>query len=169
MSATQTGAAPLNVLIVDDDEPSNRIASTLLNRWGYHVEVCRNGVDALAAATARPPHVVLADIAMPRMDGYEVARQLRQQAESLNTVLIALSGYGDDESVRRSLEAGFDLHVTKPIPPVALQQLLDQARVSRAAVRERAKQLVQESKVRMAIAKDLLAASDQDLRRNGQS
>ncbi|MBI3465923.1 MAG: response regulator [Planctomycetes bacterium] len=159
MSATQICAAPLSVLIVDDDEPSNRIAGTLLNRWGYNVEVCRNGVDALAAAKDRPPHVVLADIAMPRMDGYEVARQLRQQPELLNTVLIALTGYGDEESIRRSLEAGFDLHVTKPVPPLALHELLDQARLSRAAVRERAAQLVKESKARIAIAKDLLAST----------
>lgn len=157
------GSAPLSVLIVDDDEPSNRIAGTLLSRWGYDVQVCRNGLEALAAAKLRPPGVVLADIAMPRMDGYEVARQLRQHPELKDAVLIALTGYGDEQSIRRSLEAGFDLHVTKPVPPIALHELLDQARVSRAAVRTRAAQLVRESKALIAIAKEAIASSGERL------
>jgi CheY-like chemotaxis protein len=160
---TSFSVSPL-VLIVDDDEPSNRIAGTLLNRWGYQVQVCRDGMEALAAAKLNPPRVVLADIAMPRMDGYEVARQLRQRPESQDTVLIALSGYGDDESVRRALEAGFDLHITKPAPPLALRELLDQARLSRTAVRERAAQLIKNSKVLIAIAKETMASGAQQLR-----
>jgi CheY-like chemotaxis protein len=152
MIPASPGAPPLRVLLVDDDEPSNRIAGTLLNRWGYEVHLCRDGLDALELAKRHQPHVVLADLAMPRMDGYEMSRQLRQQSDFVETVLIALTGYGDDEAVRRTLAAGFDLHVTKPVPPSALHELLEHSRSGRVAVQIQATRLIKDSRARISIA-----------------
>jgi CheY-like chemotaxis protein len=91
--------------------------------FGHEVNIANDGPSALKAATARRPDVVLCDIGLPGMDGYEVARQLRA-TEAERVRLVALSGYAQPEDVARALEAGFDEHIAKPPDPEKLAGLL---------------------------------------------
>jgi two-component system, chemotaxis family, CheB/CheR fusion protein len=113
------------VLIVDDCHDAADSLALLLKRWGYQTEVAYDGPSALAAALAQPPAVALLDIVMPVMDGYEVARRLRGRPQAAKVLLIALTGYGREEEVRRCSEAGFDLHLLKPCDPEELRRVLD--------------------------------------------
>jgi PAS domain S-box-containing protein len=112
------------ILVVDDNVDAARSLALLLRLWGHTVRTAYDGPSALAAAAADPPEVVLLDIGMPGMDGYEVARRLRAQAELRSALLVAVTGYGQDEDRRRAFAAGFDRHLTKPLDPDALQALL---------------------------------------------
>jgi len=114
----------LRILVVDDNVDSARTLGELLELWGHEVRVAYDGQAAIETATTYRPEVVLLDIGLPRMDGYEVARRLRQDIGLSQTVLIALTGYGQEEDRRLSREAGFDFHFTKPIDFTVLQQLL---------------------------------------------
>lgn len=113
----------VRVLVVDDYADNVESMAMLLRMYGHNVETARNGSAALRLAKAYHPEVVLLDIAMPEMSGYEVARQLRSMFQG-NVVLIALTAYGFDEVRRRCLEAGFDHHLVKPADPVKLEQLI---------------------------------------------
>jgi CheY-like chemotaxis protein/two-component sensor histidine kinase len=115
---------PCRVLIVDDNHDSARSLSMLLEMGGHEVRICHDGPSGLAEAEAFCPEVVLLDIGLPSMDGFEVARQLRQRELSPRPLLVALTGYGQAEDVRRSREAGFDHHLVKPADPKALTALL---------------------------------------------
>ena len=90
--------------------------------------MAHDGPAALDAARAFQPHVILCDIGLPRISGYDVAARLRQQPEFGRTRLIALTGYGQNDDRRRAQDAGFDYHLTKPIEPDALTALLDSLR-----------------------------------------
>jgi CheY-like chemotaxis protein len=103
----------------------------LLKRWGYQTAVAYDGPSALAVALARPPAVVLLDLDRPGMDGYEVARRLRGQPRMAEALLIALTGYGEEEDVSRCREAGIDLHLLKPCDPEELRRALDGILASR--------------------------------------
>ena len=96
----------------------------MLELMGHEVRVAYTGAAALTGAEQEPPDVILLDIGLPGMDGYEVARRLRQRTELARTRVVALSGYGRDEDRRRAEEAGFDHHLTKPVDPDVLQSLL---------------------------------------------
>jgi CheY-like chemotaxis protein len=113
------------VLIVDDCRDAADSLGLLLKRWGFQTAVAYDGPSALAVALARPPAVVLLDIDMPGMDGYEVARRLRGQPRMAEALLIALTGYGEEEDVSRCREAGIDLHLLKPCEPEELRRVLD--------------------------------------------
>jgi CheY-like chemotaxis protein len=112
------------VLVVDDNVDAADSIAWLLQLGGHEVRVAYDGPTALLIAQAFRPQVVLLDIGMPGMDGYEVCRRLRQQPGTERAVLIALTGWGQDEDRRRSGEAGFDHHFVKPVEPSALQKLL---------------------------------------------
>ncbi len=112
------------ILVVDDNVDSAQSEAKLLRISGHKVQIAFNGPDALAAFSAFQPDVVLLDIGMPGMDGYEVARQLRSQAGSKTVTLVALSGYGSQQDRRRASEAGFDHHIVKPVGYDALAKLL---------------------------------------------
>jgi CheY-like chemotaxis protein len=112
------------VLVVDDDEDVANVLVSLLRRWGHDAHVVYDGPAALEAAAALRPEVVLMDLGMPGMDGYEVARRLRQRPEFARVPLVALSGYGQAEDKRRSQEAGFDIHLVKPFGGAALEELM---------------------------------------------
>jgi signal transduction histidine kinase len=111
------------VLVVDDNADAADSLALLLRVGGHEVRLAYSGPDAVAAAGAFRPHVILLDIGLPGMDGYEVARRLRA-GPAAGAVLAALTGYGQDEDRRRAAAAGFDHHFVKPVPPEAIQDLL---------------------------------------------
>jgi CheY-like chemotaxis protein len=118
-------APSLCVLVVDDCRDTTASLAMLLEVWGHRVCVANDGPSALRAAAEHRPHVVLLDIAMPRMNGLEVARRLRQTPGLEKVFLVALTGYGDTESRRRSHEAGCNLHLLKPVEPQQIERLLE--------------------------------------------
>lgn len=113
------------VLVVDDNLDSAESLALLLEVMGHTVRSAHDGEQALAEAEAFRPEIVLMDIGMPRMDGYEAARRLRQAEWAAETILVALTGWGQDEDRKRSQAAGFDHHLIKPVDPAALESLLD--------------------------------------------
>ncbi len=112
------------VLVVDDNQDVADSLALVLRLGGHDVRVAHDGPAALEAAHAYRPEVVLLDIGLPGMTGYEVARRLRQEPPAGLALLIALTGYGQEEDRRRSSEAGFDVHLTKPVDPADLKELL---------------------------------------------
>jgi PAS domain S-box-containing protein len=124
LSEEEDSGERCKVLIVDDDEDTVTSMSMMLRIHGYGTHVARDGPEALEAARSYMPHVVLLDIALPKMNGYEVVRCIRQEPWGKDMKLVALTGWGQEEDVRRSMEAGFDHHLTKPVDPTALKDLL---------------------------------------------
>jgi signal transduction histidine kinase/DNA-binding response OmpR family regulator len=113
------------ILLIEDNEDAAESMRVLLTLCGHQVEVAATGPAGVRAAGERPPEVVLCDIGLPGgMDGYSVARSLRAEPSLATTCLIALTGYGQEEDQRRSREAGFDLHLTKPVDFAELQEAL---------------------------------------------
>ncbi|WP_241023116.1 ATP-binding protein [Paraburkholderia sp. Ac-20340] len=121
-----------SILIVDDNRDAADSLGVLLELLGADVRIVRDGPAALTMIETWQPDVVLLDIGMPGMDGYEVARRVRAHPESADLVLIALTGWGQDEDRRRSKEAGIDFHLVKPVDMRALHRLLMEAVGKRA-------------------------------------
>jgi len=117
----------IRVLVVDDNRDAADSMGLLLKRAGAEVEVVHDGCQALSTVERFHPAVVLLDIGMPGMDGYEVARRIREQPTLHDVMLIALTGWGQADDRRRSLSAGFDHHLTKPAGLEALRALLPKA------------------------------------------
>jgi CheY-like chemotaxis protein len=118
-------AAPARrVLVVDDNRDAADSLGLLLKALGNDVQVAHDGASALDAARTYRPGVVLLDLGMPGMNGYEVARALRAQPGLEDVVLVALTGWGQKEDRLRSRAAGFDHHLIKPVDLAALQALL---------------------------------------------
>ncbi len=113
------------VLIVDDNVDTARAMARLLVVSGYEVRVAHDGREAIAVARAERPGVLLLDIGLPGMDGYEVAREVRKDPDLAASTLIAISGYGQEDDRRRSREAGFDHHLVKPVDYDLLHPLLE--------------------------------------------
>ncbi len=112
------------ILIADDNLDAAESLMELLQILGNDVRVANDGMEAVHAAGELKPDVILLDIGMPNLNGYEACRRIREQTWSEKTVLIALTGWGQDEDRRRSSEAGFDHHLVKPVDLTALQKLL---------------------------------------------
>jgi PAS domain S-box-containing protein len=122
-----TNGAPTQarrILVVDDNRDSAESLAILLRIVGNEVQIAHDGPSALEAAKAFRPAVVLLDIGLPGMDGHQVARKLRETPEGKDAVLIAQTGWGQDEDRVRSTEAGFDAHLTKPLDLAVLQSVL---------------------------------------------
>jgi CheY-like chemotaxis protein len=111
------------VLVVEDNTDAATMLRMVLELSGHLVEVAASGGEALTLGGTFGPEVVLCDIGLPDMDGYQVARGLRASLGS-SALLVALTGYGQAEDQRRALEAGFDRHLTKPVDPFVLEQLV---------------------------------------------
>jgi PAS domain S-box-containing protein len=122
-------ALPRRVLVVDDNVDVADSIALVLKLGGHEVRVAYDGPSALVIAEVFQPQVVLLDIGMPGMDGYEVARRLRQQPGVPPALLVALTGWGQDTDRRRSTEAGFDHHLVKPVEPSAVAKLLTEGRL----------------------------------------
>jgi CheY-like chemotaxis protein len=114
----------LRVLVVEDDAAGALSLARFVRGLGHEVEVVPDGQAAVETAQARPPDVVLLDIGLPGLDGWEVARRLQGHPAGKRPLLVALTGYGREADRRRSDEAGIDLHLTKPVDPDQLRWLL---------------------------------------------
>ncbi len=112
------------ILVVDDNEDGAESLATLLELYGHNVRIAHNGSAALSVAEEFRPNVILLDIGLPGMDGYEVARRLRANDAFRAARLIAMTGWGQDADRERSREAGFDLHLVKPVDPAELRKVL---------------------------------------------
>lgn len=126
------GAQPLRekpeegarVLVIEDHRDSADLLAKLLTMDGYDVEVAHDGASGLELARRELPDVVICDLGLPLMDGYEVARALRQDERTAGIRLVALSGYSSDSAIEKAEEVGFDTHLLKPVEPEVLSRLL---------------------------------------------
>ena len=124
-AGTKQAATGRRVLVVDDNKDAATTLSMLLKLSGYEVHTRYGGREAIEAAGSLQPDVVLLDIGMPVLNGYDICRLIREQPWGQSMVLIALTGYGQEDDKRRSREAGFDAHLVKPVGLADLTQLLN--------------------------------------------
>lgn len=117
-------ATALRILIVDDNRDAADMLAMLLQLRGHETHTAYDGVEAIEATTRLQPDLVLLDIGLPRLNGHEAGRRIREQHKRGRPVLVALSGWGRDEDRRRSEEAGFDAHLVKPVDEIALRKML---------------------------------------------
>src|SRR3990170_4172905 len=114
------------ILVADDFPESANALARLLRADGNEVQVAQDGLEALDTMARFRPHVVVLDIAMPKLNGYDAARIIREQPWGKKIILIAMTGWGHQQDLRRAKEVGFDAHLTKPVKYEALLQALDQ-------------------------------------------
>jgi PAS domain S-box-containing protein len=114
----------LRILVVDDNVDAANSLALLLGFHGHATQIAHTGRDALENARATPPEVVFLDIGLPDMHGYDVARTLRSDPLTARATLVALTGWGSDDDQKRALDAGFDVHLTKPAPYSVVAALL---------------------------------------------
>jgi CheY-like chemotaxis protein len=124
----EVGPAPgpgrRRVLVADDNRDSADSMAVVLRMMGHDVRTVHDGRQAIDEAAVFRPDVALLDIGMPQVDGYEAARRIREAPWGQAMLLVALTGWGQDEDRRRAAEAGFDLHFTKPIDVDEIEKLL---------------------------------------------
>ncbi len=131
-----TEAPPRRILIVDDNPDAASSLSTLLRISGHETHVAHDGVAAVAAAEEFRPDVILLDVGLPKMNGYDVCREIRSRDWGRPMMIVAMTGWGQDDDRRRSKEAGFDRHMVKPINYDDLMSLLASPLESRATIRD---------------------------------
>jgi signal transduction histidine kinase/DNA-binding response OmpR family regulator len=148
VSAVQPQAAPprpeitspqvygRRVLVVDDNLDAAESTAAFLRLEGHEVKTVGDGNEALASVPVFAPHVIVLDIGLPGLDGYAVARQLRDRGDTNHILLIAMTGYGQREDRERAIGAGFDYHFVKPTNPSHIQQAIERGRASVALSRE---------------------------------
>jgi PAS domain S-box-containing protein len=112
------------ILVVDDNQDAAASMALMLTLMNNDVRTAHDGREAVAAAEAYRPHAILMDIGMPGLNGYEAARRIREQPWAGSTLLVALSGWGQEGDKERSQQAGFDRHLVKPVEPAALEEIL---------------------------------------------
>jgi CheY-like chemotaxis protein len=117
-------APKLRILVVGDGVDSARVLSRFMAMLGHEVRTSRDGIEAVEAASEFRPDVVLMDIGLPGLDGYEAARRIRDQPWGTGVTLVALTAFGQGIEERRFHEAGFDDHLTKPVDVDALVRLI---------------------------------------------
>ena len=116
------------VLVVDDNVDAAESTAAFLRLEGHEVKAVHDGLQALASLKVFDPHVVVLDIGLPGLDGYAVARQLRERGDTSHVLLIALTGYGQKEDRARAAAAGFDYHFVKPADPREIQAAIERGR-----------------------------------------
>jgi CheY-like chemotaxis protein len=119
-----TGTPPLRILVVDDNRDSADSLAILLELDGNELRTAYDGVEAVEVAAEFRPDVVLLDLGLPRLDGYQAAQRIRSEPWGEKVVLVALTGWDHDDDRRRTSEAGFDQHLVKPVDSVALMKIL---------------------------------------------
>ena len=123
-SETARLEARCRILVVDDNRDAATSLASLLTIMGYETETAHDGLEALGVAASFRPDVAPMDIGMPKLNGYKACRRTRQQEWGKGMVLFALTGWGQEEGQQRSLAAGFDAHLVKPVDPSVLEKLL---------------------------------------------
>ncbi|MES2831978.1 MAG: response regulator [Pseudomonadota bacterium] len=118
--------ASFRILLVDDNVDANESMAALLEIIGYTVSTAIDGPQALRVAAAFEPHLILCDIGLPGMSGYELVAALRTHAGARKLTIAAVTGYGHDSDVTRSKAAGFDYHLVKPLDADALLEFVSQ-------------------------------------------
>lgn len=121
------GDTARRVLVVDDNRDAADTLALLLELMGHTTRTAHDGPAALEAAAAFEPDIVLLDIGLPRMNGYEVCRKLREEPWGRSAFVVALTGWGQAEDQRNASEAGFDRHLVKPVEEEVLQKVLREA------------------------------------------
>jgi CheY-like chemotaxis protein len=114
----------LHILVVEDNADSAFSTALLLRLYGHEVQVVHDGMTALRAIQDDVPDVVLLDIGLPGLDGWQVAEKMQRPPNQKRPMLIAITGYGQEDDRRRSTEVGIDLHLVKPVDPTHLQEIL---------------------------------------------
>jgi CheY-like chemotaxis protein len=120
------------MLVVDDNRDSAESLALLLKLTGHETHTALDGEAALTAAQETKPDVVLLDIGMPKLNGYDACRKIRSETWGKNMILIAQTGWGQEDDRRRTEEAGFDGHVVKPVDPDDLMKMVARLSLSRA-------------------------------------
>jgi PAS domain S-box-containing protein len=123
-------ASSRRVLVVDDNRDAAESLETLLQLWGHQARSAQDGPEALSLMAELEPEIVLLDIGLPGMDGYEVARRMRTMPAGRNALIVAVTGYGRNSDRLQSQEAGFDHHLVKPVLPEVLHELIASAKLS---------------------------------------
>jgi CheY-like chemotaxis protein len=112
------------ILVVDDNQDAARLLSTLLNLSGHTTHMEHDGLAAVSAAESFRPELILLDLGLPKLSGHDAARRIRQQPWGQAMILVALTGWGQEEDRRKSSEAGFDHHLVKPVDHAQLNRLI---------------------------------------------
>jgi CheY-like chemotaxis protein len=122
--------------VVDDNLDAAESTAAFLRLEGHEVKTVGDGNEALSSVQVFAPHVIVLDIGLPGLDGYAVARELRERGDTSHALLIAMTGYGQREDRERAIAAGFDYHFVKPTDPRVIQRAIEQGRRSRDAAAE---------------------------------
>jgi CheY-like chemotaxis protein len=117
----------LRILIADDNQDAAYTLSTLLSVLGHHAAFAHDGKEALEMATSKDFDLIILDLGMPGLNGYEVATEIRKLPHLQKTMLAALTGWGSESDRQRTKEAGFDAHLIKPAAPTEIEKLLSAA------------------------------------------
>ena len=117
-------------MVVDDNVDAAEMLAMFLETTGHRVAIENNALQVIARARAHPPGVFLLDIGLPDLDGYALARQIRAVPKLAGAVLVAITGYGDEQARQEASAAGFDHHFVKPIETARLMELLDTLAIS---------------------------------------
>ena len=124
VTAVKTTPKRFRILVVDDNHDSALSMAMMLSIMGHETRTAHDGESAVATAESFLPEVVLLDIGLPKLNGYEVAQRIREKPWGVSMFLIAVTGWGQDEDRERSSEVGLNLHMVKPVEPSALEKLL---------------------------------------------
>ncbi len=126
--SVKTTPEHFRILVVDDNHDSALSLAMMLSIMGHETRTAHDGESAVATAESFLPDVVLLDIGLPKLNGYEVALRIRESAWGRSMFLIAVTGWGQEEDRQRSSEVGLNLHMVKPVEPAALERLLSELR-----------------------------------------
>lgn len=126
VTAVKTTPKRFRILVVDDNHDSALSQAMMLSIMGHETRTAHDGESAVSTAESFLPDVVLLDIGLPLLNGYEVAQRIREQPWGVSMFLIAVTGWGQDEDRQRSAEVGLNVHMVKPVEPAVLEKLLDE-------------------------------------------
>jgi PAS domain S-box-containing protein len=130
--AAASSVARRRILVVDDNRDAALSLAMILQMMGNETQTAHDGLEAIDVAAAFRPDVILLDIGMPKLNGYDTCRRIRAQPWGKHVMIVALTGWGQDEDKRRSQEAGFTCHLVKPVEPAALEALLAERKIATA-------------------------------------
>jgi len=126
--SVKTTPQRFRILVVDDNHDSALSLAMMLSIMGHETRTAHDGESAVATAESFLPEVILLDIGLPKLNGYEVAQRIRENAWGQSMFLIAVTGWGQEEDRQRSSEVGLNVHMVKPVEPAALERLLSDLR-----------------------------------------